>query len=139
MGTGLALATAMAAQDALMRATTVHLQASGLRPSARPSLAARASDQPLLDLTGTSRARRPLKHTRHPARASVVRDVGGLPDQVLFWFANPEQRTGPHLNYAACRTRARVTIHPSGHTVLDCRTRPGPPLLRPSEAREDVP
>ncbi len=41
----------IAAQEALMGATTLNLQASGLQPTALPPMPARATDQPLLELT----------------------------------------------------------------------------------------
>ena len=142
-GAGVALSPAdatIAAQDALMRATTVHLQASGLQPTALPSLPARASDQPLLELTRDLTRQAAAQSTRGtPLGRQSFATWEDYRTRFFFWFANPEQRAGPHLNYATCRTRARVTVHPSGHTVLDCRTRPVRPLLGPSEAREDVP
>jgi hypothetical protein len=52
----------------------------------------------------------------------------------FYWFSGPEWRTGPGLNYAACRARARVTVHPSGWTVFDCR-RTDQPVLVPAVAQ----
>jgi hypothetical protein len=54
-------------------------------------------------------------------------------DQFFYRFANPATRTGPGLNYRACRSRAIATVLPNGTTVLDCRRVresplvPGPP------------
>jgi hypothetical protein len=48
----------------------------------------------------------------------------------FYWFSDPERRKGAGLNYAACGARARVTVHPSGWSVFDCR-RIGEPALVP--------
>lgn len=41
----------------------------------------------------------------------------------FYWFSHPERRRGADLNYHACRSTARVSIHISGYAVLDCRKR----------------
>jgi hypothetical protein len=40
----------------------------------------------------------------------------------FYWFADPIWRSGPGLNYSACRATAYVHLHPSGFTVFDCRS-----------------
>lgn len=50
-----------------------------------------------------------------------IKTFHGFRMAFFYWLSNPEARDGQGLNYRRCVDRARITVHPSLYTVLDCR------------------
>jgi hypothetical protein len=130
---GLALSEAEAVirgREAVIFATVRDLAASGVSvaPPRRPP---DALDDVLTELVGPSTRETvreslegtPLGRSATPANWHDFRTA------FFYWFSNPARRTGPELNYRACRAEARATVLPNGSTLFDCRITREPPLV----------
>ena len=109
------------AADARWVAAALDLEAGGVAVASSP--------RPISDLD-----RALVAVLRQKTRNQIARELRGIPfrrersvadwreffHELFYWFSHPEQRTGPHLNYAACRASGRADIDPTGFVVIRC-------------------
>jgi hypothetical protein len=117
-------------REARLFATQADLQASGVfvaNPLRQPD----ALDQALAEQVRPSTrlaVREFVKGTLYE-RDAALSTWQDFRVAFFYWFSDRTLRTGPQLNYGACRSTARAILLPNGYTVLDCRTATGPSLL----------